>query len=88
MRGLFGEGTEAVGDFYQLSNQVTLGVREEDVVAQFNDIVVPRIVGYEHLARRKLLDKQQDALDDKIQRALGVLGSARLMEGLAIEYAG
>ncbi|NLH17901.1 MAG: protein arginine kinase [Phycisphaerae bacterium] len=79
VRGLFGEGTEAVGDFYQLSNQVTLGVREEDIVNQFNDVIVPKIVEYEHLARRKLLDKQLDALDDKIQRALGVLGNARLI---------
>ncbi len=79
VRGLFGEGTEAVGDFYQLSNQVTLGVREENVVEQFSRVVVPRIVEYEQFARRKLLDRQSDALDDKIQRALGVLRSARLI---------
>ncbi len=79
VRGLFGEGSEAVGDFYQLSNQVTLGVSETEVVDDFCQSVIPRIVSYERTARQKLLDEKTDALDDKIQRALGVLRSARLI---------
>lgn len=79
VRGLFGEGSEAVGDFYQLSNQVTLGVSEAEVVDNFCDAILPPIVDYERTARQKLLDEKPDAIDDKIQRALGVLRNARLI---------
>jgi protein arginine kinase len=79
VRGLFGEGTEAVGDFYQLSNQVTLGVSEAEVVDNFSGRVVPKIIDYERAARQKLIDQSPDTVDDKIQRALGVLRSARLI---------
>ncbi|MBE0537096.1 MAG: protein arginine kinase [Phycisphaerae bacterium] len=79
VRGLFGEGTEAVGDFFQVSNQVTLGVSEEQIVDEFVDLIVPKITQYEAMAREVLLNQQSDAVDDKIQRALGVLRSARLI---------
>jgi protein arginine kinase len=79
VRGLFGEGTDAIGDFYQLSNQVTLGVREEQVVEEMSKNVVPRIVEYEKIARQALLEEKVHSLDDKIQRALGVLKSACLI---------
>ncbi len=79
VRGLFGEGTEASGDFYQLSNQVTLGVSEADIVEKFEKIIIPEIVEYEKQARAQLLDKQIDVLDDKISRALALLKSAHLI---------
>lgn len=79
VRGLFGEGTEAVGDFFQLSNQTTLGISEQDIVDEFTDVIVPKIIEYETLARQELLDTKAEMLDDKIQRALGVLKSARLI---------
>ena len=79
VRGLFGEGTEAVGDFFQLSNQTTLGVSEESIVNQFTESIVPKIAEYESLARAELLENNANAIDDKIQRALGVLRSARLV---------
>jgi protein arginine kinase len=79
VRGLFGEGTEAMGDFFQLSNQVTLGFSETEIVDNFSDNIVPKIVEYETLARDKLLHAKTAALDDKIQRALGVLRNARLI---------
>jgi protein arginine kinase len=79
VRGLFGEGTDAVGDFFQLSNQLTLGISEADIVDEFSNSVVPKIIEYENLARAELLAKQVNALDDKIQRALAVLRSARLI---------
>jgi protein arginine kinase len=79
VRGLFGEGTEAVGDFFQLSNQVTLGASEEQIVEEFVGLIVPKITQYEAAARQVLLTQQVDAVDDKIQRALGVLKSARLI---------
>ncbi|MDO8302436.1 MAG: protein arginine kinase [Sedimentisphaerales bacterium] len=79
VRGLFGEGTEAMGDLYQISNQVSLGVTEEEIIARFTDTIVPKIVEYEVAARRHLIAKQPDILSDKIYRALGVLRNAHLI---------
>jgi protein arginine kinase len=79
VRGLFGEGTEAVGDFFQISNQVTLGINEEKTVEQFMTLIIPKIVEYERIARDKLLVKDVNILDDKISRALAVLKNARLI---------
>jgi protein arginine kinase len=79
VRGLYGEGTEATGDFYQVSNQTTLGKSEEEIISDFRHVVVPKIIDYETHARRMLLNDRTVALDDKVCRALGVLRSARLM---------
>lgn len=79
VRGLYGEGTEATGDFYQISNQTTLGKSEEDIINDFKLQVIPKIIDYEHHARRKLLNDLTVALDDKICRAMGILRSARLL---------
>ncbi len=79
VRGLFGEGTEAAGDFYQLSNQMTLGISETDIVSQFENTIIPEIVEYENAARNQLLSKQSDVLDDKISRAMALLKNAHLI---------
>ena len=79
VRGLFGEGTEAAGDFYQLSNQVTLGVSEQDIISQFEKVIIPEIVEYETTARSQLLDKESDILDDRIARAMALLKNAHLI---------
>jgi protein arginine kinase len=79
VRGLYGEGTEATGDFYQISNQTTLGKSEEEVINDFKSQVIPRIIDYEHQARRTLLRDRTVALDDKVCRALGILRAARLL---------
>src|SRR3954470_10561584 len=79
VRGLYGEGTEATGDFYQISNQTTLGKTEDEIISDFKHLVIPKIIDYEHHARRTLLNDRTVALDDKIFRALGLLRSARLM---------
>ncbi|MHC4557351.1 MAG: ATP--guanido phosphotransferase [Planctomycetota bacterium] len=79
VRGLFGEGTEAASDLYQLSNQVTLGISESDIISQFENTVIPEIVEYENAARSQLLSKQSDILDDKISRAMALLQNAHLI---------
>jgi protein arginine kinase len=79
VRGLFGEGTEALGDFFQVSNQITLGREETDIIDDFHHVVIPKIVEYEQAARAALLEKRLHALDDKLFRAMGTLQSARLM---------
>jgi len=79
VRGLFGEGTEAASDLYQLSNQVTLGVSESDIISQFENAIIPEIVEYENAARSQLLCRQSELLDDKISRAIALLQNAHLI---------
>lgn len=77
VRGLYGEGTEATGDFYQISNQVTLGRSEEEIIDDFKTVVIPKIIEYENRARDHLVNDKTTALDDRVYRALGALESAR-----------
>jgi protein arginine kinase len=79
VRGLYGEGTEATGDFYQISNQTTLGKTEDDIIGDFRGVVIPKIIDYEHHARKTLASDRSVQLDDKVCRALGTLRSARLI---------
>ncbi len=80
VRGFHGEGSEAVGDFYQLSNQTTLGRSEREILDQFERNIIPEIIRYERSARRRLLEGRRVTLEDQVQRALATLRSARLMK--------
>jgi len=87
IRGFHGEGTEALGDLFQISNQVTLGRTEIEIIEDFRDAIIPRIVEYERAARTSLLKNRLHALDDKIWRALGTLQNARLISSSeAMQY--
>ncbi len=79
VRGLFGEGTEAASDLYQVSNQVSLGVSEKGIISDFENVIIPEITEYEKAARKQLLAKQADLLDDKISRAMALLQNAHLI---------
>ena len=79
VRGLYGEGTQALGDFYQISNQITLGRSETEIIEDFHARVIPKIVDFEKSARAALVKDRLYALDDKVQRAVGTLKNARLM---------
>ena len=79
VRGLFGEGTEATSDLYQISNQVTLGIAEDQIIADFEDRIIPEVVSYENAARKQLLGDQVKVLDDKISRAMALLQNAHLI---------
>jgi len=76
VRGLYGEGTQASGDFYQISNQRTLGKSEVQIIENIES-VVPRIVEYEKIARNKQLAENRPSLEDRVWRAYGQLRSAR-----------
>ncbi len=78
VRGLYGEGSRASGDFYQISNQVTLGKSETTLL---NDIreVIPQIITYERQARQTLLKESKQSLQDRVSRAYGTLCSATMM---------
>ena len=77
VRGLYGEGTDAIGDFFQISNQTTLGRSETDIIDEFGNDIIPRLVEYEQIARDTLAKERPYQLDDKIWRAYGTLANAR-----------
>ncbi len=79
VRGFHGEGTEAVGDLYQISNQATLGRSEQDLLADFQHEIIPKIIEYEQRARHALEQARTALLDDRIHRAWAILTSARLL---------
>jgi protein arginine kinase len=79
VRGLYGEGTEAHGDFFQVSNQTTLGKSEDQIVREFLDSTVPQFVQYERRAREGLMKSNAAALEDKALRSIALLRSARIM---------
>jgi protein arginine kinase len=79
VRGFHGEGSESSGDFYQVSNQVTLGMTETDLLDEFLNRVVPQIVEYERASRQMLISRNEPLLDDRVHRALGTMRTARLL---------
>ena len=72
------EGSRAAGDFYQISNQVTLGRTEAQLVDDLRALV-PEIVAFERQLRRLLMEEHSTALSDRVHRSLGLLKSARAM---------
>lgn len=76
VRGLYGEGSQAMGDFYQISNQITLGRTEAELIRQVSDIV-PVIIDYERQAREFLIKESQESLHDRVSRAYGILRTAQ-----------
>jgi protein arginine kinase len=75
-RGLYGEGSEVVGNFFQISNQTTLGKSEEDLIDQLQKIV-QQVIQYENQARTVLLRDAPSVIEDKVWRAYGLLRYAR-----------
>jgi len=80
IRGFYGEGSEALGDLYQISNQTTFGKTEEELLDEFDQRVIPEVITYEREARKLLLNKRAALLDDRVFRALGTLQNARILK--------
>ena len=76
VRGLFGEGSQFMGDLYQVSNQMTLGKSEEQILERVSE-VVSRLIEYERKARDFLIQENRDDLHDHVSRALGILCTAK-----------
>lgn len=76
VRGFYGEGTSYVGDFFQVSNQVTLG-RSAEKLLQDVSKVLPKLVEQERTVRRTILEQEAAALEDRVFRAYGLLTHAR-----------
>ena len=75
---MYGEGSRSEGAIYQLSNQVTLGITEQEALENLKSIVV-QIIKEERQYREQL--RQTPALEDRVYRSLGVLQNARLLSG-------
>ncbi|MEO0083651.1 MAG: protein arginine kinase [candidate division WOR-3 bacterium] len=78
VRGFYGEGTETRGYFFQISNTVTLGVSEQEIIEGIEK-VSNQIIDYEKRARDFLLKNTKTEIEDKIYRAYAILKSARLI---------
>ena len=77
-RGIYGEGTEALGNLYQISNQTTLGEREEKIIEKLKNVIY-QIIDRERTIRKALLTKREIEMEDMIMRSLGILRYSRNM---------
>ena len=85
VRGLYGEGTKAEGDIYQVSNNQTLGITEKEIAKNLN-LLAQKIIDQERLAR-KYLSKNSLKLEDEVYRSYGILANSRRLsedEGLEL----
>jgi len=78
VRGIGGEGSEASGNIFQISNQITLGEKEEKIIEELNEIVL-EIVKHEENARKRLHQSKENLLLDHIGRAEGILSRAHVL---------
>ncbi|MBU0755988.1 MAG: protein arginine kinase [Planctomycetes bacterium] len=76
VRGFFGEGSQTVGDFFQISNQITLGMAPDEIIGTVTKVLT-KIIEYERDVREALLSESRNVLEDKVWRAWGTLKSAR-----------
>lgn len=79
LRGFYGEGSDAKGDLYQISNQVTLGKSEITFLRDLERMILPKVVEFERMARTALIERRRRYTEDVVYRALGILRSARLL---------
>ncbi|WP_068556840.1 protein arginine kinase [Thermotalea metallivorans] len=78
VRGIYGEGTEFLGNIFQISNQLTLGRNEAEIISNLKDVTL-QIIQKERDARNTLLSSNPIQLEDRIYRSFGVLANARIL---------
>ncbi|GIM46089.1 protein-arginine kinase [Collibacillus ludicampi] len=79
VRGIYGEGSEAVGNLFQISNQLTLGQSESEILGNLQ-VVAKQIIEHERQARRQLMRDNREQLEDRICRSFGILSYARRID--------
>lgn len=79
VRGIYGEGSEALGNLFQISNQITLGKSESDIVEDLQGVVL-QLIEQERYARDMLLENSRIQLEDRVYRSLGVLQNSRIID--------
>jgi protein arginine kinase len=77
-RGFYGEGTQATGNFFQISNQVSLGHSENEIIQNINSII-NQIITQENQARDNMFTRNKAVLEDRINRSLGILKNAHII---------
>ena len=78
IRGIYGEESDVQGNIYQISNQITLGLSEEEIISNLT-AVTKQIIDKERAARKWLTKSNANALEDTVWRSLGVLQNARIL---------
>jgi protein arginine kinase len=78
IRGLHGEGSEMLGDYFQISNQATLG-KPEDEIVEMTESLTRQLIDQEKRARENLMKNDKIAIEDKVGRAIGTLTGARIL---------
>lgn len=78
IKGYWGEGDNSLGDMYQVSNQVSLGLSEKDIIGGLRGVVTD-LMGYERNAREEMLNGRRMEVEDRVFRALGVLSHCRMV---------
>ncbi|MEO3947949.1 protein arginine kinase [Gorillibacterium sp. CAU 1737] len=79
VRGIYGEGSDASGNLFQISNQITLGQSEEEILNNLYS-VVQQIIEHERAARERLQEDTPHRLADRIQRSFGILSHAVILD--------
>lgn len=78
VRGMYGEGTEAAGNMFQVSNQITMGQPEEEILGGLQSLTA-RLISEERQARTAMLEEMRPHVEDRVWRAWGVLTCARVL---------
>jgi len=79
VRGLYGEGSEATGNLFQVSNQITLGQSESEIIDNLH-AVARQIIGHEQAARERLLKESRTRVEDRVRRSYGILSYASIID--------
>lgn len=79
VRGIYGEGSEALGNIFQISNQITLGRSEKDIIEELKSVVT-QLIEQEKEARNALAQTSNIQLEDRVFRSYGILCNSRIME--------
>ncbi|MBX6394403.1 MAG: protein arginine kinase [Alicyclobacillaceae bacterium] len=79
VRGIYGEGTEAVGNLFQVSNQITLGQSEEEIIHNLYGVTL-QLIEHERRARQLLMNQGREELEDRVCRSFGILQHARRID--------
>ncbi|KGA98346.1 ATP:guanido phosphotransferase [Alkalihalobacillus alcalophilus ATCC 27647 = CGMCC 1.3604] len=79
VRGIYGEGSEALGNLFQVSNQLTLGKSEKDIVEDLRGVVL-QLIHQEKSARQYLMENSKLQLEDRVYRSYGILSNSRIIE--------
>lgn len=79
VRGIYGEGSEAMGNLFQISNQITLGQSEAEIIDNLRSVVL-QIIGHEKVARERLLNESRLRVTDRVMRSYGILSYAAVID--------